>query len=102
MEAEYSCGICGFLVTQKKTLAKHKKNEHYKNQSEYLGSHPSEDNGIGKFLCTQGNRQFSTKVSLARHRREFHEGITHPCRQCNKQFSQKGALATHQREVQAM
>ena len=52
-----------------------------------------------KYPCRHCGKEFSKKVSRAKHQRRVHEGVNFPCGQCGKQFSQKENLARHQRGV---
>ena len=70
--------ICGYQVSQKKYLVRHKVIVH---------------EGV-KYLCSQCNRQASSKGSLAQHKRAIHEGVKYSCRQCNYQATEKGTLVT--------
>ena len=49
--------------------------------------------------CGQCGKQFTTKMSVTKHRREVHEGVKHSCGQCGKHFTQAGNLAEHRRAV---
>ena len=75
------CDICGYQVSQKKSLARHKKIVH---------------DGV-RFSCRQCNYQATSKGHLAEHKRAFHEGVKYPCGQCNYQATSKGNLAKHKR-----
>ena len=52
-----------------------------------------------KHSCGQCGKQFTTKMSVTRHRRKVHEGVKHPCGQCGKQFSDKRYVAKHIRAI---
>ena len=82
-DGKYSCDICGHLVGQKGTLARHKKSVH---------------DGV-KFCCSQCNYQANTKGNLARHKRAVHEGVKYPCGQCGKQLTSQSYLDEHKRAV---
>ena len=45
-----------------------------------------------KYHCEQCNHQFTTKGSLAEHKRSVHEGVKYPCEQCGLVVSLWGYL----------
>ena len=62
-DAEISCNICGYQVSQKKNLTRHKVIKHE----------------VVKHPCSQCNHKATTKQNLAKHKKAEHEGVKHPC-----------------------
>ena len=56
-DSEHSCNICGYQVSQKKKLSRHKVIVH---------------EGV-KYPCSQCGKQFSRKDRLAKHNKSVHK-----------------------------
>ena len=64
-DQRYSCNICGYQVSNKINLVRHKKIVH---------------EGV-KYPCRQCDHQATTIGSLAQHKRAVHGGVKYPYRQ---------------------
>ena len=70
---KFNCDICGHHVSQKNSLARHKKIVH---------------EGV-KYPFGQYNYQATTKGSLAEHKRAVHEGVKYRTMQPSSNFKEQ-------------
>ena len=48
-----------------------------------------------KYACNQCDRQFTRQDTLTTHIQSKHEGVKYVCNHCGQQFTEKGRLTTH-------
>ena len=75
-DEKYNCDICGFQVSNKISLGRHKKIVH---------------EGV-KYHCKQCHYEATSESHIDEHKRAAHEGVKYHCRQCNHKATSKGNL----------